>query len=584
MKKIFLCHNSQDKTFVKKVHTYINQKSYFQALRFVKENKKAWLDEDEFKPGDEINQEINHQINQTNCCVIFLSEYGIGNYQIREILKLKNRYDFDTSQGVHKLDFKVIPILMPGIKDIDEVKMPDNEQIKNVISSLKSELKIRDEDINDVYIQKTKNEIKEFLTTFSWIRLNSLTKTITLLIGHSNFLSKLKKHILQFDLEHNQVVNSYSFSPVVIGGVTVAGVTSLLFLLATAVTKPLTGDKDKLSNFQLPSNFQLVMPHDHTYSMLGNFSNELAVVRKNGKSLYINRNLEETPTMNEKDFDGALDFPPQENLALAWINGQNRGYIRKNGKFKIQPKYGQYMAGSFSEGLAHVCEVSTCAYINSKGNKVIEKILDAGIKKTFTGAGRFSDDGLAPVKTDGKWTYIDKKGIVQFRPQFDQAYPFSEGLAPVKLGEQWMYIDKYGTPIPNISKDFKEITYFSEGLAAVKNKEDKWGYIDNQGKIIIEPQFDDDSNRPPKYNCDATDAEQERLSRCKYLDDRRKFSNSPPLAAIYKNGKWGYIDRQGKTIIEPKFDTANPFSEKLASVCGEEKQVKMCGYIGYLYP
>ncbi|MEH2462305.1 WG repeat-containing protein [Nostoc sp.] len=464
---------------------------------------------------------------------------------------------------------------MPGIKDVDEVKMPDNEQIKNVLSSLKNELKIKQEDIDDVYIQKTKNEIKDFLTTFSWIRLNSWNKIITLLIGHSDFLRKLKKYIL--DLEHNQVVNSYSFLPLVLAGITITGVTSLSFLLATT-------NENKPPNFQLPSNFRLVMPHDHTYSMLGNFYNELAVVRKNGKSLYININLEETPTMNEKDFDGALDFPPKENLALAWINGQNRGYIRKNGKFKIQPKYGQYMAGSFSEGLAHVCEVSTCAYINSKGNKVIEKILDAGIKKTFTGAGRFSDDGLAPVKTDGKWTYIDKKGIVQFRPQFDQAYPFSEGLAPVKLGEQWMYIDKYGTPIPTISKDFKEITYFSEGLAAVKNKEDKWGYIDNQGNIIIEPKFDDDSNRPPKYNCDATDAEQERVSRCKYLDDRRKFSNSPLLAAIYKNGKWGYIDRQGKTIIEPKFDTANPFSEKLPSVCGEDKQVKMCGYIAYPYP
>ena len=578
MKKIFLCHNSHDKSFVKKVHTYINQKSYFQALRFVKENKQTWLDEDEFKPGDEINQEINHQINQTNCCVIFLSEYGIGNYQIREILKLKNRYDFDKSQGVHKFDFKVIPILMPNIKDVDEVKMPDNEQIKNVISSLKDELKIKQEDINDVYIQKTKNEIKDFLRIFSWIRINSLTKTITLLIGRSDFLSKLKKHI-QSDFEHNQVANSYSFLPVVIGGITVAGVTSLLFLLATATKPPIVGG-NKPSIFQLPPNFQLLIPHDHTYIMLGNFSNGLAAVRKNGKSLYINKNLEETLTMKEKDFDGALDFPTQENLALAWINGQNRGYINKDGKFQIKPKYAQYMAGSFSEGLAHVCEVSTCAYINSKGDKVIEKISDAGIKKTFTGAGRFSD-GLAPVKTDGKWTYIDDKGNAKFRPQFELAYPFSEGLAPVKLGGQWMYIDKYGNPIPTISRDFTEINYFSEGLAAVKNKDNKWGYIDNQGKTIIEPQFDDDSNRPPKYNCDATDAEQERLSRCKYLDDRRKFSNNPPLAAIYKNGKWGYIDRQGKIIIEPQFDTANPFSEKLASVCGEEKQVKMCGYIAY---
>lgn len=372
--------------------------------------------------------------------------------------------------------------------------------------------------------------------------------------------------------------------PVVIGGVTIAGVTSLLILLATGVTKPPTDDKDKPSNLQLPPNFQLREPADPTYTMLGNFSSGLAVVRKNGKSFYINKNLE-IQEMKEAGFDGALDFSISDNLALVWIKGQNRGYIKKDGEFQIplSDHYAKYMAGSFSEGLVHVCEANTCAYIDSQNRKVIETISDAGIKKTFTGAGRFSDD-LAPVKTDGKWIYINKQGIVQIPQPFDEAYPFSEGLAPVKLGGQWMYINKYGTPTPTISKDFKEITYFSEGLAAVKNKDDKWGYIDNQGNTVIDPQFDD-LKLPQKYSCDATDAEQERESRCMNLDDRHKFSNSPPLAAIYiKNGKWGYINRQGKTVIDQQFDTANPFSEKLASVCRKEKQVKKCGYIAYQDP
>jgi hypothetical protein len=37
---------------------------------------------------------------------------------------------------------------------------------------------------------------------------------------------------------------------------------------------------------------------------------------------------------------------------------------------------------------------------------------------------------------------------------------------------------------------FDDCRSFSEGLAVVKI-EDKWGYIDKTGKIVINPQFDD---------------------------------------------------------------------------------------------
>ena len=42
--------------------------------------------------------------------------------------------------------------------------------------------------------------------------------------------------------------------------------------------------------------------------------------------------------------------------------------------------------------------------------------------------------------------------------------------------------------------------------------------------------------------------------------------NDNDLFTIYENGKWGYIDKTGKVIIEPKFDEAADFSEGLARV------------------
>jgi hypothetical protein len=66
------------------------------------------------------------------------------------------------------------------------------------------------------------------------------------------------------------------------------------------------------------------------------------------------------------------------------------------------------------------------------------------IAPEFDAADTFID-GLALVKKNGKWGYIDKTGTVVIAPQFDQvvgALGFPEGLAPVKKGGKWGYIAK----------------------------------------------------------------------------------------------------------------------------------------------
>ena len=57
----------------------------------------------------------------------------------------------------------------------------------------------------------------------------------------------------------------------------------------------------------------------------------------------------------------------------------------------------------------------------------------------------------------------------------------------------------------------------------------KYGYIDSNGKIIIKPQF----------------------------DDAQDFFEG--LAVVYKNGLAGFIDQSGEFVIEPQFDYAGSF-------------------------
>ncbi|HEY0099750.1 MAG TPA: WG repeat-containing protein, partial [Pyrinomonadaceae bacterium] len=65
------------------------------------------------------------------------------------------------------------------------------------------------------------------------------------------------------------------------------------------------------------------------------------------------------------------------------------------------------------------------------------------IAPQFDWTGGFSE-GLALVKTGGKFGYIDKTGRLTIRPQFDNAHNFNGGLARVWLAGKQGYIDKSG--------------------------------------------------------------------------------------------------------------------------------------------
>jgi hypothetical protein len=72
-------------------------------------------------------------------------------------------------------------------------------------------------------------------------------------------------------------------------------------------------------------------------------------------------------------------------------------------------------------------------------------------------------------------------------------------------------------------------------------KNDLWGYINEDGKEIIKPLYEENSF----------------------------FSEG--LAAVKQNGKYGYINKSGKLIIPFAYDEAEPFLNKTAVVSGDKK-------------
>ncbi|MFM9952118.1 MAG: WG repeat-containing protein [Saprospiraceae bacterium] len=135
-------------------------------------------------------------------------------------------------------------------------------------------------------------------------------------------------------------------------------------------------------------------------------------------------------------------------------------------------------AGDFSEGLAAVRINGFYGYIDTKGAVVIQP--------EFRSAGDFSE-GLAAVRINGFYGYIDTKGIVVIPPQFDFATAFSEGYAVVFREGKPFFINKTGQ-IP-FACDFARLASFENGRAMVRTQSGQMGMVDKQGKLVVDTAY-----------------------------------------------------------------------------------------------
>lgn len=103
-------------------------------------------------------------------------------------------------------------------------------------------------------------------------------------------------------------------------------------------------------------------------------------------------------------------------------------------------------------------------------------------------------------ETPAKFGYANPEGVIVIPFQYDEATYFMDELATVKEGKTWYFINPTGGKAITIDPDLigiTEVGRFKDGLCPIKkttilNKESKikYGYLNTEGKLAIEPQFD----------------------------------------------------------------------------------------------
>ena len=181
--------------------------------------------------------------------------------------------------------------------------------------------------------------------------------------------------------------------------------------------------------------------------------------------------------------------------------------------------------------------------------------------------------GVAAVRFQGKWGYVDLTGKTVVPFLYDQATPFDGGIAAAHRDGRWVVIDLAGhetIPPQRLSK----ISRFSEGLAAARTSAGgAWGYVDKTGTFVIQPQFTNADPFSQGLAPASYGGSWFYVTPAGALAFGTSFSRAYPFSAdglalvqVNRDGTFGYIRKDGTFAIAPTFVDARPFSQGLAPV------------------
>ena len=171
---------------------------------------------------------------------------------------------------------------------------------------------------------------------------------------------------------------------------------------------------------------------------------------------------------------------------------------------------------------------------------IIQKILAKGVDK-----GKITGQSYYTMFKDNKWGVINSNGDVVIDPSYAEMIVIPDNKKDVFICTYDVDYDNgtYKTKVLN-SKNEEIFNNYSK-IEAIQNsdisnnlwyesnvlrneKDGKYGYIDKEGTVVVD-----------------------------YIYDDAKEQNSCGFAAVKKDGKWGSIDSKGNVVADPIYDLDN---------------------------
>lgn len=241
--------------------------------------------------------------------------------------------------------------------------------------------------------------------------------------------------------------------------------------------------------------YEYYLDYKNNYQQIGDFYNGYAIVEnKEGKKGLINQN----------------------------------GDIVQGMKYKTIAPFGekQITGVTTDQGEAYL--------INIKGDKLYVDVE----KKKITDIGILFGDKMT-IQVDGKY-YISDYEFKILSEGYDYIGSFRNERAAAKKGDDWFFIGMDGKKVS--SKVYEDIILDDNQFAFANER----AFVKQNGNYIM---IDKQEKQVGKSQC----------------QNAVLFQTQEPTAVQIDN-KWGFIDLEGKIVIKPQYVEAKPFSKGLAAV------------------
>ena len=260
------------------------------------------------------------------------------------------------------------------------------------------------------------------------------------------------------------------------------------------------------------------------------------------------------------------------------------GIIDKNGNIIIEPQYDMIQIPNPSKAI-FIC------YSNYQSNEDYQTMVVNDKKEVLFSkyeqvtALAFKDASVDEVpfeksvlryKQDGKYGIIDFTGKELTKPIYDsiESLSYKEGCLLVGQEGKYGVINIKGKEMVPVEYDtitadgyYEEASKYQEAGFIVANKTEqgyRYGYITYKGEQLLEAKYNEidriteikgeDIYLLAFENGQATIMKnKESITQEKY--EEAEYNNSHDMFIVQKDGKEGVITREGKTILEPEFNT-----------------------------
>jgi hypothetical protein len=338
------------------------------------------------------------------------------------------------------------------------------------------------------------------------------------------------------------------------------------------------GAINKLEEWVIQPSFDAIEPFSEGLAAAKK-DNQYGYIDTNGNWIY-----QQVVSVNDYYYPGT-DFRPFSNgMAAVKFGTDSYGYIDKTGKVLFNQKF-RTASSFNEEGYAIVSTDAGTGLIDKTGAFVIKPNVDiVNVNKGIAIFRVNMSYGARDIKTQKEivppvydnvelvgqllrlrnkgatFGFINKTGSFVVEPQFERAWPLANGKAIVERKDKYEYIDKYGKVIGSVPEKEQPYYYAPSSLMYARQVNDKYGFArPDQEELAIPASYDfatDFEGDVARVNIGATLNEE---------------------LWEYRGGKWGLIDASGKQIVPVTHELILPFRNNTAMFnSGGEASYSMC--------